>query len=689
MLIQKIREKIWWVILGVGIAMVIFILQMAFDSKTGVTNNKMGTVAGEDIEPQYFNEKYTQAETNYKQQNNTSSIDNNTSWSLRQQVWDQIINEKVLRKIYDKTGIAVGSDELNDMFYGENPHQAVKQYFADPTTGIVDKTKIVQAIKNTKKNPDQQKAWIEFEDYLRKDREYSKFTTLLQALNYTPSWLAKETFKEQNQTVNAKYVLVPYTKVDDKNVTLTDADYENYISRNSSKYKQEEETRVVEFVSFKLEPSLTDRQNLMTKLASLKAEFASTKEDSAFVSRNSDSPFDESYLPMNKFTNFVKDTIGKLAVGAVFGPYMEGNTIKLSKVMGKKTVPDSVKSRHILISAKTPEEIAKANTKMDSIKSLITSGKIPFDMAAKTFSDDKSNSNKGGDLGYAAQGMFVKPFNDGIFFEHGKGEMFKVTTQFGVHLVQVMDSKNPSLAVQLATVSNELTPSSETARTVFSDANEFAGKYRNADDFKKGVAAKDLVSSASSPLKITDYQVGNLGAAREIVRWAFNDAKKGDVSSVFNLDDKYVVALLKDVRPKGKPSVESLREELKAKVTNIKKYEQIASAVKGMSIDQIASKYGVEVKDAANVSFQSPYIPNLGFEPSFSGSVFATGSGKTTSPIQGNSGVIVAKVESVSDMKNVPTPENVQNPILSGIMGGLQLGLKDIGKVKDNRGKML
>jgi peptidyl-prolyl cis-trans isomerase D len=685
MLIQKIREKIWIVILLVGIAMVIFLLQEAFTSSRSNLSKNVGEAAGEEISPQEFNTAFEQAEANYRQ--NGQAVDANTSWNLRQQTWDQLINQKVLGKLYEKTGIQVSDEELQDMFFGENPHNQVKQFFADQATGKVDRARVAEIYKAAKKNQEQAKSLADFENFLKQDRKYNKLTALLSNANYTPSWLRTETFKEQNQSVSGKVVVVPYQKIADNTITLSDNDFKAYIDKNKGKYNQEEETRVVEFVTFDVAASIEDKEKIKNRLAGLKEDFSKTNEDSAFVARNSDKLMDNAYSPTKGLSTFVKDTISKLAVGAVFGPYIDGKEIKLSKILGKKMIADSVKSRHILISAQNPASIDAANKKIDSIKALISSGKITFQDAAKKFSDDKSNNEKGGDLGFAAQGMFVKPFNDALFYDNNNGQIFKVTTQFGVHLVQRLDSKNPSEAVKLANIVAEITPSSETSRKAFQSATEFAGMYRTEETFKKGISAKDLTSAASAPLKITDHNVGTLGSAREVVRWAFS-AEKGDISSVFNLDNKFAVALLKKVIPKGLPDVNDIRDDIKNQVMNEKKFEKLAESVKGLSMEQIAQKYGIEIKAANNVSFQSPFVPEIGYEPALGGTLFSTKSGATTAPFKGNSGLIVAKVESLNKMQDIPTPETVQNPLLSGFMNSMQQAIKEIGKVKDNRGKM-
>jgi len=90
----------------------------------------------------------------------------------------------------------------------------------------------------------------------------------------------------------------------------------------------------------------------------------------------------------------------------------------------------SVRAQHILIKAANPEESAKAKIKADSIYNLLTQGAVFNELAAK-FSDDKGNSEKGGDLGFFNRGQMVKPFEE-TAYSLKAGEISRpVETQFG------------------------------------------------------------------------------------------------------------------------------------------------------------------------------------------------------------------------------------------------------------------
>lgn len=72
---------------------------------------------------------------------------------------------------------------------------------------------------------------------------------------------------------------------------------------------------------------------------------------------------------------------------------------------------NTINGRHILIKPRmTPQDLAKAKTELDSIRTLIADGKISFDAAVKKFSDKNSMS-------YHNNGRMTNQKNQSTFFE--------------------------------------------------------------------------------------------------------------------------------------------------------------------------------------------------------------------------------------------------------------------------------
>ncbi len=92
---------------------------------------------------------------------------------------------------------------------------------------------------------------------------------------------------------------------------------------------------------------------------------------------------------------------------------------------------NQVRAEHILV---------KTEAEAKDIKAKIEEGKISFEDAAKEYSQCPSKAN-GGDLGYFGRGMMVKEFETASFDGKVGQVSDPVQTQFGWHLIKVIDKK--------------------------------------------------------------------------------------------------------------------------------------------------------------------------------------------------------------------------------------------------------
>ena len=115
-------------------------------------------------------------------------------------------------------------------------------------------------------------------------------------------------------------------------------------------------------------------------------------------------------------------------------------TEKLRGVIGQEqTYPEEeqVHVKHILLSLDNLDEasgvLARALDGED------------FDELAMQFSDDESNANVGGDLGWIARGQMVNSFEQVIFASEEGVVSELVATQFGLHIVKIVEREVRSL----------------------------------------------------------------------------------------------------------------------------------------------------------------------------------------------------------------------------------------------------
>ncbi len=104
--------------------------------------------------------------------------------------------------------------------------------------------------------------------------------------------------------------------------------------------------------------------------------------------------------------------------------------------------PEQVRASHILAEVKPNADKSKKSKAMEKIKKVqkqLGEGD-EFAGLAKKYSDGPSKT-KGGDLGYFKRGQMVKPFEDAAFALEPNQVSDIVETNFGYHLIKVLDKR--------------------------------------------------------------------------------------------------------------------------------------------------------------------------------------------------------------------------------------------------------
>jgi peptidyl-prolyl cis-trans isomerase D len=67
----------------------------------------------------------------------------NEIYDIKNQTWEQKLNEIIMQEEYDKLGLTISPDEMIDLLRGTEPHRLIKQYFVGES-GIYDPNLVVQ-----------------------------------------------------------------------------------------------------------------------------------------------------------------------------------------------------------------------------------------------------------------------------------------------------------------------------------------------------------------------------------------------------------------------------------------------------------------------------------------------------------------------------------------------------------------
>ncbi|HEX8675868.1 MAG TPA: peptidylprolyl isomerase [Segetibacter sp.] len=660
--IQRIRDKYAALVIGViALSLIGFILMDAFVGRgrnMGNANGSVGKVNGEKIERNEFEKKINLQTAMYGQQAPQRD-------QLVSSVWDQTVDEIVMNQEYQKVGLQLTAKELNDVLFGANPPQWLSQQFTDPKTGQFDVNQAKQYFAQIKKQKNNPNLEMFNGAYLQPTIDQAlrmKYMALLSNTSFIPKWMAEKTLADQNAVARFSYVSVPYTTVNDSSVKVTDDDIKTYINKHKESFKQDEAVRSVSYVVFNASPSAQDSAKILAQVSSLKNEFAKATDIETYLTRvSTETPYLNAYTLGSALQVPNADTIKKLANGRVYGPYIDGANYTIAKMIDKRTMPDTVRVRHILVKTAEKGQLtltdSVAKFRIDSIAAAAQAG-ADFDTLVQKYSDDQGSKNTQGEYDFTSSQFptISREFAEVAFYgKTGDKKVVKVENQSysGYHYIEVLNQKKIELAYKIAYLSRPIEASQETITTANNAAAQFAANSRNKKQFDENATKQHLPVLSAPDLKKNDFQISGLGDSRQFIRWIFEN-KTGDVSEPYEIGDKYVVAVVTGESDKGLMSLTKARPIAEPLIINEKKAQQIISSkFKGGTLEQVAKSAGVSVLHADSVGFAQPFIPNIGNEPKITGVAFNKSlQGKMSEPIAGNTGVFVVKDESVSALPN-------------------------------------
>lgn len=703
-IIQGIREKgAAIVIVVIALSLIGFILM---DAKQGGNNYRAGSgsigkVNGRAIEQTEFSKKVNNLELQEEQQSGQKP---NTvrSAQIREQVWNQIVAERVFYAEADKLGIEFTSKELDYILKSNDPSNPLMQEksMLDPATGKLDMSKVGPALANIKKLKGEQ--WDVFNAQVIEPQKLTavstKYFALLNASAYYPTWMEEKDAKEMKDFATISYVQIPYQVISDSTIKVTDAEVQDYVQKHKDLFKQEA-GRMISYVGFSQLPSAADSARTKAVVEALRNDFANETNEKTFLARNASSiVFDTNYVPKSKIQSGYVDSITKLPAGSVYGPYIENGNYILAKMLGSRTIPDSAHVRHILIStvdAQTGQPLLEdsiAKKRADSIYNAINAG-ANFAMLAMQYSSDGSKE-KGGDLGTFGYGVMVPEFNK-FSFEKPVGAKGVVRTQFGYHIMEVLGQKGASPAYKIGFMAKEIFATEETINKASNDAVKLSS-IKDPKKFEEYIQKNGLQKiSAPALIKENDASVGQMQDARALVRWVF-EAKKGDISDPMPVGDQFVVAVVDKVYKEGTQDVETARPLAENAIREEKKAAMIIQNLgANPTLETAAAKYQKEILQAgadSSITFKSQIINGIGNEPKLIGAIFNKANlNKVAAPVAGKAGVFVFKVNSIAEKAPNPLEDKAQVRMQQIVALRNQAvsnwfeGLRKKATIKDNR----
>jgi peptidyl-prolyl cis-trans isomerase D len=699
-LIGTLRSKAGtWVVVFVFVAIISFILSDLLGNNSVLFNdNTVGKIAGSSISLEEYQAAVQEREQNYILNFGRKPGDREMT-TIRQQAWEMLILRYAIQGQFKKVAIQVPAKELEDMVWGKNVDENIRStpLFQNPNTGAFDKNRVIQYLNEINKVPtgadpqqaamwqEQRARWEIFQRDLTPARERIKYEQLLIKSNYVTNAEAEREYHNQSDVAEVKFAFVPLFAAGDS-VEVTDTDLKAYYEKNKERYKTKE-TRDVQFVVFPINASADDSTAIRNEMKRVATELAETNDDSAYAASNTDGA--EAFAKYNAGNLPAFVNAEDLKQGNVVGPFLDGNSFKVIKISSiTKDTVFSARASHILIKWDNETDAAKkaAKEKARSILKQIKGGTSFASMALEHGTD--GTATKGGDLGWFASGIMVKPFENAVFGATKTGLLNDVVeTDVGYHIISVTNTKD-NAAYKVAVVERTITPSDVTTSAAYRQAESFQLDLSSVDEFNARAKTEGLTVQEAKNLAAGDFRVGALGNARQVIQWLYRDAEEGEVSTVFDQKEEYVVAVMTNETEEGYRSFESVKAELTPETRKEVQARVIIEKLKGKTgtLEEIAASFGKDagVYSSSDLKLTTNALPTAGFEPVAVGVAFSLDNGKRSEPFKGENGVLIMELQNKTEAPAVGDYAAYKQPIQQNMQTRSSYNIAEA--IKENAG---
>lgn len=666
----KIRSKGILLIIIIGLGLFAFIAEEAFRSCNGIkgqNSQQIGEVLGEKIYVQDFQKLLEEYQDAMKLTMRTDNLSEDQLNQLKDQVWQQLVSERVMKEDCKKLGLTVTEDELQNVLNDGTNQLLTQTPFVNQQTGRFDVSILKQFIdayrkaeaSNSSQQLDQMRPaynyWLFVEKNLRTQLLAQKYQSLLANCVLSNKVEAKMAFNEENEEAQIQLASIAYNTIKDADIKVTDEELKAKYEELKPAFRQQQETRDVKMVDVQVKASATDRAQLQKDMAGYQKQLAAAADPTQVVSK-SGSMIQYIGLPVSgkAFQQYpdIASKIDSMAVGTTgVVENTKDNTYNIVRILSRTELPDSVEFRQIQVGGKTLEA---ARASADSIQKALAAGG-DFQAIAKRYGQDSTTTWFTGAMYEQASTMsqdnraYIEALLNGAV-----GSTQNVELTQGNVVIQVLNRKAMKSKAVAAVIKKEIRFSDNTYSKAYNRFSQFVTQSQaSLADLQKhatkfGYTVQDLNDFATS-----SHTVGNVGGSgiRDAIKWIF-EAKEGQVSQLFEAgkeNDHLLVLCMTKIHPQGyRPWDDAqVKEILKREVIRDKKAEMIMAKLKGVNSIAAAQAKGAKVSTVNQITFAAPaFIQATGAaEPALSGAVAATAQGKFCSaPVKGNAGVYVFQV---------------------------------------------
>jgi peptidyl-prolyl cis-trans isomerase D len=709
--LQRIRNHSVALLVIVGLAMAAFIVGDLLTSSSSImqsSRDKVVTINGKKI----TFEEYETARNNMAELQKSlfgrNDQSNETAQQINNQIYQSFVSNTLMDEAGEELGITVSDAEVNELTQGQNVSPILRQIFTNPSNGQYMKEAVDFWINLVVNNNFEEVAeqyrqagssmpewatlnnWLVIEDQVKLNRKIEKYTALLSAAVTPNSLEAKNQFEGENTECTFAYVKQGFQSVGDSLVKVSSSSINDRYNATKYLYK-EPATRTINYIAVPLRPSAADYAAALDELNAMRDEFTTTDDLEELINAGSAVPYIDAYVALRDFDEATRSFVDNGNVGDILEPTRQGNVYLMSRLVGKKQAPDSLKLSLIIVS-----NPVKANAVYN-----LVSANNDFAQVAKDSCENPQLAAKNGEFGWITEAAAVQAFGKETtakIYNTGVGNVFRTEIDgmaSKTYIIGKVEEATKSVEkANVATYAIEVTPSSATRRDEYGKLNNFLIANKTVKLMQDSAMSAGYVMRQTT-LSSDSYNVDRVNDARQAVRFAFQN-EVGKISEIYECDDNLLVLAITGATEDGylTPKDSIIYKGIESQLLNEAKSVKLAQDLDAKTADKSLAGYSAsldsKIDTATHVNFNlTSRIFGLGIEPEVVAAALAAQPGQVVGPIAGKNSVVVLSVTDKINKGLTYDEEAAKQAVASGrdyyaVRNALNI-LAKYSKIEDNR----